>query len=84
MTPATAFKERDMIDIFSRVKKMSFRQFKEWIIEYGRVAFQMGLEEGEAEGAMWSDTEVFWILRSERIGAEKAKRIIDKLLEREN
>ena len=84
MTPATAYKERDIINIFSRVKKMSFRQFREWIVEYGKAAFRMGLEEGEAEGAMWSDEEVFQILRSERIGAEKAQRIINKLLEREN
>ena len=84
MTPATAYQERDLIDAFHKVKKMSYRQFKEWIVEYGKVAFQMGLEEGEAVGAMWSDEEVFQLLRSERIGAEKAQRIIDKLLEREN
>ena len=83
MTPITAYNERDIIDSFSRVKKLSYRQFKEWLLSYGKAAYQMGLAEGENEGAWWSDDEIFQILREERIGAEKARRIIEKLLERE-
>ena len=83
MTPMTALNERDVIDAFSRLKKFSYRQFKEWLVSFGKASYQVGLDDGEAEGAWWSDDELFRILREERIGAEKARRIIEKLLERE-
>ena len=82
MVPAAPYKERDIIDMFSKMKKMSVRQFRKWVVSYGRASYEAGLREGEAEGAWWSDDEIFRILRSERIGEEKAHRIISKLLER--
>lgn len=83
MTPKTALTDRELIDQFSRLKKMSYPQFKDWIGKYGAASFQMGIEEGESEGAWWTDEEIYQLLRAERIGAERAQRIIDALLSRE-
>ena len=62
-----------------KVKKMPPAQLMEWLIAFGKACFEDGLRTGEAEGAWWSDEQVFEMLRSEKIGAERARRIAQKL-----
>ena len=75
------FKPPDSVRLFSEIKKMSFRQFDTWLTQYGFECFQTGLHEGEKEGVWWADTQIFDLLRSEKIGEDRANRIIKKLLE---
>ncbi len=66
---------------YTRIKKMSFPQFRRWMTEFGQACFTEGLRTGEKEGAWWSDDEVYQILRAEHIGHERARRITDRLAE---
>ena len=64
---------------YQKVKRMSFAQFGAWLAAYGQACYEDGLKAGKAEGTWWSDDQVFQMLRAEKIGAERARRIASKL-----
>jgi len=72
-----------MVDLFARIKKMSYRQFDSYISTLVRDSYENGFQDGESEieGVMWKEDDIFNLLRSEHIGFEKANRIVDRLLE---
>ena len=65
---------------FKNLKRKTLNDFNRWMEAYYKRAVEHGLNIGSA----WTEDEVFHILRSEGIGVERANRIVDKLLEREN
>lgn len=65
---------------YKQLTKKSLNDFNRWLQDFYRVAVEHGLNIGSA----WTEDEVFNILRSEGIGAERANRIVDRLLERED
>lgn len=73
--------ERGIMEWFSKMKKMSYSQFLEKLQSYGHEAYEAGIREGESEGAWWTDEQIYRLLRSERIGEERARRIVEKLAE---
>lgn len=73
--------ERGIVEWFSKMKKMSYSQFLEKLHSYGAASYQAGIREGEAEGAWWTDEQIYDLLRSERIGDARARRIVEKLVE---
>ena len=80
-----SFSEKPTIDLFGKVKKMSYKQFREFHGKYGGAGREMGYDERYEEamgvGQLWTDEEIYRLLRSEKIGEERARRIVDKLLE---
>ena len=40
----------------------------------------MGVEEGERTGTLWTEEQIYDLLCSEGIGAEKAARIVERLV----
>ena len=60
-----------------KVRKMELNDFNRWVTSI----YTSGFDDGLDVGSTWTDAEIFDLLRSERIGAEKAQRIVDKLLE---
>lgn len=60
-----------------KVRKMELNDFNRWVTSI----YTSGFDDGLDVGSTWTDTEIFDLLRSERIGAEKAQRIVDRLLE---
>lgn len=73
--------EKRMVNYFHDIRKMSFSQFESFFTQYCMDAYRKGLREGEAEGSLWTEDEVFNLLRSEGIGVDRANRIVDRLLE---
>ena len=69
----------DILIQYNKVKKMSLLQFRQWLQAYGQACYEEGLRTGEQEGAWWSDVEIYQVLRGERIGADRARRIMQKL-----
>jgi hypothetical protein len=73
---------------FNIIKKMSLNDFNRWIDRIFKDAYQedmnnwyeKGFEFGLNYGAVWMEDDLFRLLRSEGIGAERANRIIDKML----
>lgn len=59
-----------------RVRRMELNEFNRWVTSIYASGFGDGYEVGET----WTDDEIFKLLRSERIGEEKANRIVNKLL----
>lgn len=59
-----------------RVRKMELNDFNRWVTSI----YKSGFDDGLDVGAMWSDEEIYNLLRSEHIGAEKSARIVEKLL----
>ena len=62
---------------FKRIQKMSLNDFNRWIQDVCKDMYEQGLN----YGAVWMEDDLFRLLRSEGIGAERANRIIDKMLE---
>lgn len=78
-----AYRHPDMVDLFGRIKKMSFRQFSNYMERYGYEAYCVGLREGEEEGdALWTEDELFELFTSEGISPDTANRLIDRMLDR--
>ena len=77
----TDWNEKGILEWFNKMKKMSYSQFLEKLQSYGHQVYEAGVEEGESTGSWWTDVEIFDLLRSERIGAERAQRIVEKLVE---
>lgn len=69
----------DGLVTYNKVKKMSLVQFRQWLSAFGKACFEEGLATGEAEGAWWSDEQIYQLLRAEKIGADRARRIVQKL-----
>lgn len=61
------------------IRRFTLNDFNRWF----RDVYEAGLNAGAAYGALWRDDEIYMLLRSERIGEERAWRIVEKLLERE-
>ena len=74
------------------IKKMSLNNFNRWLDKIYKDAYQedmnkwyeKGVNFGLNYGAVWMEDDLFQLLRSEGIGAERANRIIDKMLEEQN
>ena len=74
------------------IKKMSLNNFNRWLDKIYKDAYQedmnkwyeKGVNFGLSYGAVWMEDDLFQLLRSEGIGAERANRIIDKMLEEQN
>lgn len=64
---------------FKRVKGMSLNTFNRWITEIYKSGFGDGLDVGE----MWTDKTIYRLLRMEKLGEERARRIAEKLAEGE-
>jgi hypothetical protein len=62
---------------FKRIQKMSLNDFNRWMHGICKDMYVQGLN----YGAVWTEDDLFRLLRSEGIGAERANRIIDKMLE---
>lgn len=73
--------EKPTIDLFGNIKKMSYKQFRDFLGRYGKASHEMGYEEAMKVGELWTDEEIYALLRSEKIGEQRARRIVDKLLE---
>ena len=71
----------DILIQYNKVKKMSLAQFRQWLQAYGRACYEEGLRTGETEGSWWSDEQIYQELRREKIGADRARRIVQKLAE---
>ena len=67
--------------VYTKVRKMSFNEFRKWLEGCAMAYFEEGLRTGEAEGAWWSDEQVYDVLRAEKIGPERARRIASRLAE---
>lgn len=61
---------------FKRIQRLSLNDFNRWVQSIYKSGFSDGLE----EGGWISDGEIFVILRSEKIGEERANRIVDKII----
>jgi len=62
------------------IQKMSLNDFNRWLNGICKNIYEQGLN----YGAVWMEDDLFQLLRSEGIGAERANRIIDKMLEVRN
>lgn len=62
------------------IQKMSLNDFNRWLNEICKNIYEQGLN----YGSVWLEDDLFQLLRSEGIGAERANRIIDKMLEEQN
>ena len=78
---AGSLNEKLIISQFARMNKMSYSQFYSWLEQYGSQAYEIGLEEGQEVGELWTDVQIYELLRSEHIGQDRAVRIVEKLLE---
>lgn len=65
---------------FKHIQKMSLNDFNRWLNGICKNIYEQGLN----YGAVWMEDDLFQLLRSEGIGAERANRIIDKMLEEQN
>jgi len=72
----------EMVDLFNRVRKCSFRQFSDYMTEYAFQSYKTGLIEGEHEGITLDEDELFQILVEEGLPDELANRIVDRILTR--
>jgi len=69
----------DMLVQYNKVKRMSLVQFRQWVAAYGKACYEDGLRTGEAEGSWWSDEQIYQMLRGEKIGPDRARRITQAL-----
>ena len=70
----------EMVDLFDRVRKCSFREFSDYMEMYAFQSFKAGLIEGEHEGITLDEDELFQILIDEGLPSDKANHIVDKIL----
>ena len=77
------FADRGIMDWYGKMKRMSYSQFLTKLHDFGAKSFEQGLREGEDEGTWWTDEQIYELLRAERIGPERARRIVEKLVEGE-
>lgn len=73
-------KKDSIVEAFHSVKKMSYRQFNDFLERFGDSCYWQGRDYAESVGTNWTEDEIFNLLRSEGIGAERANRIVDKLV----
>lgn len=73
-------KDREILEWFNKLKRMSYSQFEESLKKYGYESYKMGVEEGERTGTLWTEEQIYDLLCSEGIGAEKAARIVERLV----
>jgi len=59
-----------------RVRKMELNEFNRWVTSI----YKSGFDDGLDVGALWSDEDIYELLRSEHIGVERAARIVERLL----
>lgn len=84
--------EDALYDFYMRAKRMNYTKFAEELWKYLNLYYEDGFMAGKKEGfefginygATWMEDDLFRLLRSEGIGAERANRIIDKMLEVQN
>ena len=78
-----AYKAPNMVDLFGRIKKMSYRQFENYMFTFAKENYEMGLREGEAEadeGTMWAENAIFRLMVSKGIAPFLANEIIDIMI----
>ena len=81
--------ESALYAFYLRAKRMDYTKFCEEYNKYANQFYKEGRKKGQKEGfergvnygATWMEDDLFRLLRSEGIGAERANRIIDKMLE---
>ena len=75
-----ASKSPDMVTLFGRMKKFSFRQFSSYMETYAYESFMMGLREGEEEGITWDSEDLYALMLSEGVESRTAARIVERML----
>lgn len=60
-----------------KVRSMSLNQFNKWVTTIYKTGFDDGLD----VGIMWDDKTIYKLLRQEKIGEERAMRIVQKLVD---
>ena len=63
--------------VLKRVKGMTLNEFNRWVTSLYKSGFEDGLDVGE----MWSDKLIYRLLREEKVGEERAMRIVEKLVD---
>lgn len=84
--------EDALYDFYLRSKRMNYTRFCEELWKYLNLYYEDGIKIGKKEGfelginygSTWLEDDLFQLLRSEGIGAERANRIIDKMVEVRN
>ena len=74
-------RNKEILEFYGKLKRMSYSQFEERLKQFGYESYKLGIEEGEGVGTLWTDEEIFDLLCSEGIGVEKARRIVERLVE---
>lgn len=74
---------KHFIEEFARIKKMSYRQFEEWLHNYGYASYEMGVEYGNKEAVTWFEVELFDAFVKNGIDEDTADLVIDILLSKD-
>lgn len=76
-------KEPSVSDAFKRLKKMSYKQFEDWLRAYGYANYESGILYGNENSASWFEDDIFDLLLEEGVPEETAIRIVERLVKGE-
>ena len=74
-------KDREILEWFNKLKRMSYSQFEESLKKYGYESYKMGVEEGERTGTLWTEEQIYDLLLSKGIDKDLAIDITNELVE---
>ena len=74
-------KKKDYIDTFGRLKKMSYRQFSDWMESYCKASYELGVLDGDGISVSYFEDDIFSIMVECGVSADVANKVIDRLLE---
>lgn len=76
-------KNLDILKTFNKVKKMSYRQFEQFLHDYGYGSYEEGVEYGNKEAVTWFSEELVDALIAGGINEDDAILAVDIMLSKE-
>ena len=69
-----------ILDMFSRLKRMSYHEFETKLGAYGQASFNMGLKYSNENGVTWFEDDIFDVMIDCGVDPDTANKVIDILV----